>query len=65
MKVGDLVRMDFKDWTDEDIAIHENVWGVGIVLEDDGKYGYCHVAWSGIGPSWETYDSLRKINESW
>ena len=64
MKVGDLVRMDFRDWSAEDIAIHENVWGIGIVLETDDKYGNYHVAWSGIGPSWETNDTLRKVSES-
>ena len=63
MRVGDLVAMNFDGWTAEQIALHGDEWGVGIVVESDSEHDYCCVNWSKAGPSWESIDQLDKINE--
>jgi len=55
--------MNFDGWTAEQIALHGDEWGVGIVVESDSKQDYCCVNWSKAGPSWESIDQLDKINE--
>ena len=67
MNVGDLVIMNFDDWSAEEVDNYGG-WqggGIGIVLETDyrNKDDYCHVNWSKIGLSWETEYDLEKINE--
>jgi len=60
MKVGDLVTMDYTDWSGG------NEWGVGIIVKTCAKTPkYCEVHWSELQAlSWETCDMLVIINAS-
>lgn len=61
MKVGDLVKMDFDDWPNQD------EWGPGIILtiEPDVVGGDfdVEVMWSKIGVGWELSTMLDVVNE--
>jgi len=60
MKVGDLVKMDFIDWTDKD------QWGPGIVvcIENNGyDTDEVEVLWSKLGLGWEMSSMLEVISE--
>lgn len=61
MKVGDLVKMDFEDWP------NQNEWGNGLVLTIEcsnfgGEYDV-EVMWSNIGIGWETASMLSIVDE--
>ena len=62
MKVGDLVKIDFEDWPDQ------NAWGTGLILTIEcnnfgGEYDV-EVMWSNIGIGWEMSSMLDIIDES-
>ena len=60
MKVGDLVKMDFSDWSNQD------EWGPGIVVGIENN-GYdtddVEVLWSKLGLGWEMSSMLEVISE--
>jgi len=56
MKIGDLVTMDYSDWSDYD------EWGVGIVVGiDAGVFYKTVVHWSKVGLSWEETEMLELV----
>ena len=60
MNIGDLVTMDYSDWSDGD------EWGIGIVVEIEGypPKKYYEVHWSKLGAlSWENREMLVSVNE--
>jgi len=62
MEVGDLVKMDFEDWPNQD------EWGPGIILTIErnpmgGDYDV-EVMWSRMGIGWEMSSMLDMVNEN-
>jgi len=58
VKVGDLVRMDFEDWPNQD------EWGIGIIVTDEDRDpDDVEVFWSKIGLGWEMKMMLEVICE--
>ena len=68
MKVGDLVRMDFEDFTAPVISQLVDEWGTGLILsiEPDtfGAYHNVEVLWAKLGIGWEQSTMLDVVNES-
>jgi hypothetical protein len=63
VKVGDLVKMDFEDVDTWPVG---DVWGIGIIVDDDFDVGRddVQVLWSEMGLGWEMGSMLEVINES-
>ena len=62
MKVGDLVKMDFEDWSGDD------EWGTGIILcielDEYGGHHNVEILWPVDGIGWEQSDLLDIVNGS-
>ena len=62
MRVGDLVKMDFSDYSAKEIIMYGDEWGFGIVVEIDHRHeDVAHVSWNKVGLSWERQANLKVI----